>query len=59
MKTREKWFGRTGHDTEKCITEDNQAMRDYIQRETKVSDDWKVSKRFTVKEKLEWHATWL
>ena len=39
--------------------EDNQAMRNYIQKETKVVEDWKISKRFTMKEKLEWHAVWL
>ena len=28
---------------------DNQAMRDFIQREIKVAEDWKVSKRFMMK----------
>ena len=44
---------------ENDFMEDNQAMRDYIRKETKVADDWKVSKRFTMKQKLEWHAAWL
>ena len=32
---------------------DNQTMRDYIQRETKVAESSKVSKRLTVKQKFE------
>ena len=39
--------------------EDNQAMRNYIKKETKVVEDWIISKRFTMKEKLEWYAVWL
>ena len=39
--------------------EENQAMKDYIQRKTRISDDWKVSKILIVKQNLEWDATWL
>ena len=39
--------------------EDNQAIRYNIQKETKVAENSKVSKRFTMKQKLEWHTTWL
>ena len=44
---------------EKDFMEDNQARRYNIQKETKVAENSKVSKRFTMKQKLEWHATWL
>ena len=39
--------------------EDNQAMRYNIHKETKVAENSKVSERSTMKQKLEWHATWL
>ena len=39
--------------------EDNQAMKDYIQGEWIEADDWKISKRFVMKQKLVWNATWL
>ena len=44
---------------EKGFMKDNQTMRDYFQSETEVTENWKVSERFKMKQKLEWHATWL
>ena len=44
---------------EKDFMGNNQSMKHYIQRETKVVEDSKVSKSFIMKQKLEWHATWL